>query len=97
MEKAVKILNSLTPPQKEELEKNMQQLYAECYRQTNGDLSKLKDVTVNVRLLDEVFLNVTFEFDQAIGGKGTGRITSLTKYPNKLAYEAAVAVEQSLI
>ena len=60
-----------------------------------NQIEKLKDVTVNMRLQDKVFLKVTFEFDRAIGEQGTGRITALSKYPNRLAYEAAVAVENN--
>ncbi|WP_283637070.1 hypothetical protein [Aquaticitalea lipolytica] len=96
MEKALEILNSLTPAQKAELENDMQQLYVTCYAKTKGQIEKLKDVAANMRLQDEVFLKVTFEFDRAIGEQGTGRITALSKYPNKLAYEAAVAAEQNL-
>ena len=96
MEKALEILNSLTPAQKAELENDMQQLYVTCYAKTKGQIEKLKDVAANMRLQDEVFLKVTLEFDRAIGEQGTGRITALSKYPNKLAYEAAVAAEQNL-
>lgn len=96
MDKVLEILNSLTPAQKEEFDRDIQQLYVECHKQTNGDLSKLIDVTTNMRLQDEVFLNVTFEFDPAIGENGTGRITALTKYSHKIAYEAAIAFEQNL-
>ncbi|MFK7832099.1 MAG: hypothetical protein AB8B52_02370 [Winogradskyella sp.] len=96
MKKELELLNSLTQAQKAELDSDMQQLYVNCYEQTKGQIDKLKDVTVNMRLQDEVFLKVTFEFDRAIGEQGTGRITALSKYPNKLAYEAAVAAERNL-
>ncbi|MDG1728967.1 MAG: hypothetical protein P8K68_00255 [Algibacter sp.] len=96
MKKVLELINSLTPAQKAELEKDMQQLYITCFDKTKGQIEKLKDVTVNMRLQDEVFLKVTFEFDRAIGEQGTGRITALSKYQNKLAYEAAVAAEQNL-
>ncbi len=96
MEKALEFLNRLTPAQKEEFEKDMRQLHIECYKQTKGDLKKLIDVTTNMKLQDEIFLNVTFEFDPAIGEKGKGRITALSKYSNKLAYEAAVAAEKNM-
>lgn len=96
MEKEFEILNNLTPAQRAELEQDMQQLYVQCYKQTKGQIEKLKDVTVNIRLQDEVFLKVTFEFDRAIGEQGTGRITALSKYPNKLAYEAAVNAEKNM-
>ena len=96
MKEALEIINGLTRAQKEEFEKDMQQLYIECYKQTKGDLTQLIDVTTNMRLQDEVFLNVTFQFDPAIGERGTGRITALTTYANKLAYEAAVAAERNL-
>ena len=96
MKNVLEILKSLTSTQKLELEKDMQQLYVSCYEQTKGQIDKLKDVTANMRLQDEVFLKVTFEFDSAIGIQGTGRITALSKYPNKLVYEAAVAAEQNM-
>ena len=95
MKKELEILNSLTPAQKTELDNDMRELYIKCYEQTKGQIEKLKDVTVNMRLQDKVFLKVTFEFDRAIGEQGTGRITALSKYPNRLAYEAAVAVENN--
>ena len=44
MEKALEILNSLTPAQKAELENDMQQLYVTCYAKTKGQIEKLKDV-----------------------------------------------------
>ncbi|WP_067150246.1 hypothetical protein [Pseudotamlana agarivorans] len=96
MKKELEILNSLTPAQKVELDNDMQQLYVKCYEQTKGQIEKLKDVRVNMRLQDKVFLKLTFEFDRAIGEKGKGRIIALSKYPNKIAYEAAVAAEQNL-
>lgn len=96
MKKELEILNNLTPAQKEEFEKDIQQLYVQCFEQTKGQMEKLIDVTVNMRLQDEVFLKVTFEFDPANGESGTGRIIALSKYPNKLVYEAAVAAERNI-
>lgn len=95
MKKELELLNSLTQAQKAELESDMQQLYVKCYEQTKGQMEKLKEVTANLRLQDEIFLKATFEFNRAIGEQGTGRITALSKYPNRLAYEAAVAAEKN--
>ncbi|RYC51863.1 hypothetical protein [Flagellimonas olearia] len=96
MNKEFEVLQNLTEAQKQEFENDIQQLYAYCYNQTKGELQKLIDVTTNLRLEGEVFLKVTFEFDPNFGVNGKGRITQLSKYPNKLAYEAAVAAEKNL-
>ena len=93
MEKQFKILQKLTISQRQEFEKDLLEVYSLAYEQLNGKMEKLKDVTVNMKLQDEVFLKVTFEFDPAFGKNGKGRITALSRYPNKLAYEAAVAAD----
>ncbi|MDC6350471.1 hypothetical protein PP178_02830 [Zeaxanthinibacter sp. PT1] len=96
MKKEYEILKNLSPAQRREFEKDLENIYSICYEKTKGELSVLKDVTVNMNLCNEVYLNVTFEFNSEVGESGKGRITALTRYPNKLAYEAAVAAEKHL-
>jgi len=96
MENEFEILNNLTPTQKAEFAKDIEQLFVEAFIATKGNLSKLKDVAVNMRLNNEVFFKVTFEFDPTFGKKGKGRITSLYQYPNKLAYEAGATMEKNM-
>jgi hypothetical protein len=96
MEKELEILNNLTASQRKEFDTNIQQLFAEVHKQTDGDLKKLVDVTANINLENKVFLNVTLEFDPNFNEKGKGRIKNLYQYPNKISYDGAVASERNL-
>lgn len=96
MKQDLTILDSLTPQQKKEFENDLQVIYKQCYDKTKGDLKVMKDVIVNMNLQNEVFLNVILEFDSTIGNEGKGRITHLSKYPNKLTYDAAVNSERNI-
>lgn len=95
MKNDLKILESLTQGQRQEFENDLRMLYQDCYEQMNGDLEKLKDVVANINLQDEIFLNVIFEFDKSDGKKGKGRVTHLSRYPNRLTYEAAIGSERN--
>jgi DNA polymerase III sliding clamp (beta) subunit (PCNA family) len=93
MKKELEIINKLTNSQRKEFDSNIEEIFALVYKKTEGDIKKLKDVTVNINLEDEVFLNVTLEFDSKFSDKGKGRITKLYQYPNKISYDGAVASE----
>ncbi|PNQ72853.1 hypothetical protein C1T31_10130 [Hanstruepera neustonica] len=81
MKEVLKILNELTPKQKKEFDSDMQKLYLECHRILNGKLEKLKDVSVNLNINNEVYLNVVCEYDNNIKSleQVKGRITYLKK------------------
>ena len=91
------IINNLTPEQRLELDKDMQQIYLECHKQLNGKLEKLKEVRVNINLNNEVYLNVVCEYDNTVSGSETvkGSITHLYKYNNRKEYDMALAVERA--
>lgn len=97
MKEELKILKELTPKQKEEFDSDMQRLYLECHRILNGKLEKLKDVSVNLNINNEVYLNVVYEYDNTIKSSELikGRITYLKKYNNRAEYDAAVAADRA--
>lgn len=51
------------------------------------------EATVNMNLLNEVFLRVTFDFVDANSDKVKGRILKVHKYANEREYRTAVAEE----
>ena len=97
MEKKMEIINNLTASQRQEFKNDMLGIYQECQNTLNGKMERLKDVTVNINLKSEVFLKVTFEYDNTISNdeKVKGRITDIHQYQNKSEYDVAVAVERS--
>jgi hypothetical protein len=97
MEKKMEIINNLTASQRQEFENDMLGIYQECQKTLNGKMERLKDVTVNMRLGNKVFLKVTFEYDNTVNNneKVKGRIMDIYKYSGKSEYDMAVAVERS--
>ncbi|WP_338356594.1 hypothetical protein [Yeosuana marina] len=96
MKEEFEIINKLTPEQRLEFDKDMQQLFLECHKTLNDKMQKLKDVIVNLNLCDEVYLKVICEYDNAISGDDVkGRITHLYKYNNRKEYDLAVAVDRA--
>ncbi|PCJ98713.1 MAG: hypothetical protein COA50_00255 [Flavobacteriaceae bacterium] len=95
MKEQFELIKNLTPGQRHELDKDMQQIYLECHKQLNGKLEKLKDVIVNLNLNNEVYLNVVCEYDGRDSDNVKGRITHLHKYANKKEYDIAVAIEKA--
>ena len=95
MKEEFEILDQLTAKQRLEFDNDIQQLYLECHKQLNGKLEKLKDVTVNLNLNNEVFLNVVCEYDSKSNDNVKGRITQLHQYATKKEYDIAVSVERA--
>lgn len=93
----MQIIESLSASQRKEFEEDLIALYKECDRALNGKLERLKDVTVNMRLENEVFLRVTCEYDNTVSGteEVKGRITDIYQYSNRDEYDLAVAEERS--
>ncbi|OSY87656.1 hypothetical protein WH52_09455 [Tenacibaculum holothuriorum] len=91
MKKEFEIITQLSKAQRQEFDKDLQALYLQCHNALNGKLEKLKDVTASINLLDQVFLKVTFEYDNTIKDTVKGKITALKKYNNKEEYLVALA------
>ncbi len=100
IEEQFEIIKNLTPAQKADFNKGIQDLFVQCHNAVNGDLKKLKEVIVNMRVLDEVFLNITLGFNQIKQGvfddKVSGVITNIYQYPNREGYDKAVEEEKLL-
>lgn len=93
MQKELEILNNLNEDQRAEFEKDIQELYTICKNQPGFPSGSRNEATVNMNLLDEVFLKVTFDFENANTDKVKGRILELYKYKNVKEYRKAVAEE----
>ena len=94
MEKEFKIIKQLTSEEREELDRDIQQIYLECHKALNGKMHRLKDVVTNVNLQNQVFLRVTVEYDNTLSETVKGRITDLYKYANRDEYDMALAIER---
>lgn len=97
MQKELEILDNLNEDQRAEFEKDIQELYTICKNQPGFPSGSRNEATVNMNLLDEVFLKVTFDFDNANTDKVKGRILELYKYKNETEYKEAVEKENSSI
>lgn len=95
MENNIKILNSLTGAQKKEFEKDLQEVYTVCKTSPGFPSGSRNEANVNLNLLDEVYLNVTFDFEDAQTDKVKGRILNIYRYQNKKEYTEAVIRENS--
>ena len=95
MKEEFEILKQLSPIQRAEFDNDIRQLFAECADLVKGNLQKLKDVTVNLNLSDEVYLKVVCTFDSYHNDKVMGKIIELYKYKTKAEYDVAVAVERA--
>ncbi|CAM4034645.1 hypothetical protein [Gillisia hiemivivida] len=90
MKDYLKTIEDLTPAQKTELDKDIQELHLRLQHELNFHKGHVKDVNINVNLLDEVFLNLTVEFEPSINGIVKGKIVQIDKYPNKEVYHDAI-------
>lgn len=95
MHKELEILNGLSEEHKAEFKKDIQELYTICKNQPGFPMGSRNEATANMNLLDEVYLKVTFDFEDASTDKVKGRILNLFKYKNEKAYRKAVAEEVS--
>tara|TARA_R110002096_G_scaffold349985_1_gene543026 strand:- start:1477 stop:1773 length:297 start_codon:yes stop_codon:yes gene_type:complete len=95
MEEEFEIIKNLTPTQRVEFDRDMQQLFLQCHKALNGKMSKLKDVVVNLNLKNEVYLKVICEYDNMSTNKVKGKITELHKYNNEKEYKQALAIERA--
>jgi flagellin-specific chaperone FliS len=93
MQKEFEILDNLSEEQRAEFKKDMQELYTFCKNQPGFPMGSKNEATVNMNLLNEVFLKVTFDFEDAESDKVKGRILKLYKYENEQEYREAVAEE----
>lgn len=94
MEKEFEIIKQLSPEEKKEFDRDIQQIYFECHKALNGKMHRLKDVVTNINLQNKVFLRVTIEYDNTISETVKGRITDLHKYVNRKEYNIALAIER---
>lgn len=74
------LLNSLTPAQKIELDNDIIQLAQIAGKEYNFDPDKLAEVNTNMRLQDDIYLNVTLKFHISKSGEVTGEITQLKRF-----------------
>ena len=95
MQDDFKIIKELTPQQRAEFEKDIQQLYAECQKALNGRMEKLKDVVTNINLNNEVYLRVVCAYDNTTSDTVKGKITELHKFNSEREYKQAVAQERA--
>ena len=86
MKEQFEIIKNLTPAQKKELDKDIQELYLQLYQDPDFKHGRIKDLNININLLDEVYLNLTLEFGKPQGDKGNGRVTEIYKYPSEDEY-----------
>lgn len=90
MKEQFEIIENLTPAQKKELDKDIQELYIRLQQEPEYQKGRVKDINVNANLLDEVFLNLTIEFGETTGDKVKGKITQVYEYKNKSEYVEAI-------
>lgn len=90
MTEQFKIIEGLTPAQKTELNKDIQELYIRLQQEPDYQKGRVKDINVNVNLLDEVFLNLTIEFGEKSGEKVKGKITQVYEFKDKSEYVQAI-------
>jgi hypothetical protein len=90
MQKGFEILNNLTEEQKKEFEMDLQELYTICKTSPGFPTGARNEATVNMNLLNEVYLNVTFDFEEAHTEKVKGRILNLYQYKDEDEYNKAV-------
>ncbi len=97
MQKELELLNNLSEEQRVEFKKDIQELYTICKNQPGFPMGSRNEATVNMNLLDEVFLRVTFDFEDAHTDKVKGRILNLYQYKDIVEYTEAVEKENSSI
>lgn len=90
MKKEFQIIEELTPAQKSELDKDIQELYLNVENQPGFHSAKRNESNININLLGQVFLNLTVEFKPSLTGTVNGKIVKIYKYPNKEAYNDAI-------
>jgi len=95
MKQEFEIIKNLTPMQRAEFDKDMQQLFLQCHEALNGKMEKLKDVVVNLNLKNEVYIKVICEYDNMSKNKVKGKITELYKYNSEKEYKQALAIERA--
>lgn len=90
MQKEFQIIEELNPAQKSELDKDIQELYLNVENQPGFHSACRNKSNVNINLLDQVFLNLTVEFEPSLTGKINGKIVKIFRYSSKEAYNEAV-------
>ncbi|WP_026933847.1 hypothetical protein [Christiangramia echinicola] len=93
MQQEFDILDNLTKNQRIEFGRDIQEVYTLCKSQSGFPTGSRNKATVNMNLLGEVFLKVTFDFENAHTDKVKGRILELYKYKNEKEYRIAVEEE----
>jgi hypothetical protein len=71
---------SLTPAQKEEFNTDIENLIIRTGIEYNFDSSKVAEVNTNMRLQNEVYLNVTLLFHVDSNGKVAGNISEIKRF-----------------
>jgi len=79
MQNKINILESFTKEQREEFDTDIQYLIERAGIEYDFDSSKVAEVTTNMRLKNEVFLNVTLLFHCDANGHVTGTIEKLVR------------------
>ena len=76
------ILNSLSPAQKEEFEKDLNEMAGLILNQYVGNPDKVAETNVNMRLQNDVYLNLTVLFHKSEDGKVNAIIQELKRFKN---------------